>query len=1186
MKRSYYRKDRLVEVDELDGVVAVQVKTDDQGNARAVAQDLGASARKALVGSDVGFDDETAAAFEKANWLFVQPNAATRATLSNGQNRDVNQVGKAIRRANGRLGIATDVLTVQLDPALHSDEAEAELEAAGLEVVTVLKFAKNLFEVRTTIEQDALDASVSLHANPAFVFAEPSFVEHIPQRFTPTDPRYADQWQWSNSGAGGGVAGADVNIEPAWDHTFGAGIRVAVIDNGFDAGHEDLAAGIASTSGFFSGSPVTFTQSTVGMPDSNHGTFCAGMVGARRSNGDGGVGAAPECELSLIACLGDQVTTQVTLARAVAYAGDPSMEIAGANPADGADILVSSLGPNGADWDLTTVLQLAIENAAANGRQGRGMAIFWAASNGDVDVMADEVVSHADVIAVVRSARDDTEDGAASGPEVELTAPGVDVVSTFSGDNYGDWTGTSFAAPCAAGCAALALSANPDLSRNQLRQIMRDTAEKIGGVVYDASGHHADYGFGRVDAFAAVKRASRRVRLLTTSVVFNDVPEGETTARAVVWEVSGLETLTFEVISGPTTLTGAPNSFSLLLGPSTNVTGPGLDDVDYGRIWLIYTGTTPGATATGTLDVRCVQTGETATVSISANTIARPTTAVVMVMDQSGSMDFDAGDGRKRVEVLRESAAVLVDVLKPDTGIGVVRFDHDASPVMNVVDAGPEVFGVGRAQATALVASHAANAAGATSIGDGIEAGGLLLDAVTGAYDKTAMIVLTDGQENSSKFIADVAGSIDDTVFAIGLGTPSAINPAALSAVTNGSGGYVQMTGVLSPDERFVLSKFYLQILAGVTNEQIVLDPDGTLAPGATTSIPFVLTRADAATDVIVLSPFPAALNVVLETPNGIKVTAASPGVSYVAGKSVSYYRFSLPHVDINGKDHWAGTWIAHLECDKGAFRKYLSSIEGKENAEFKYAVSHGLRFALEIHTRSSLKLTSNLDQKDIAPGSAMRLSARLSEFDLPVDGGRAKVRAEIVGPSGPSQISLKDAGNGFFEADYVAKDVGVYRFRIVGEGKTFRGERFTREQTLCGSIYFPRPPEGDPKPNGDAGTGHPGLSCKEVVEVFIKTMAKEPRLVKQLDSALRPVGLTLRSVFSCLEEADWSPRKESVTAVANGNALSSLIGGGGKLPLKPLEFSVMNGLVDAQAMAGTLRAAASLIEHGAGDQI
>jgi hypothetical protein len=379
-------------------------------------------------------------------------------------------------------------------------------------------------------------------------------------------------------------------------------------------------------SGFFKGGAIgaTFTQGTAGMPDSNHGTFCAGMVGARRGNAVGGVGAAPDCELMLVACLGDQVGTQTTLARAVAYAANPATEVPGADPADGADIVVSSLGPNGADWDLTTTLQLAIEGAAAAGRQGRGLAIFWAASNGrNVSVSLDEVVSHPDVIAVVRSTRGDLEDNAARGPEVELIAPGVDVFSTESGDDYGTSTGTSFAAPCAAGCAALALSVNPDLTRDELRRVMRASADQIGGVVYDATGHNDDYGFGRVNAFQAVVLAARRVQLLTPSAVFADVPEGETAARAVVWEVGGVQDLTFEVVSGPVTVSGPADAFAVLNGTSVVAPAPGVGVVGHARLWLTYTGATAGSTATGEVVVRCVQTGEQWTVSLSANTVAR-----------------------------------------------------------------------------------------------------------------------------------------------------------------------------------------------------------------------------------------------------------------------------------------------------------------------------------------------------------------------------------------------------------------------------------------------------------------------------------------------------------------------------------------------------------------------------------
>jgi thermitase len=513
VQRQYYQRGRLIEVEEMDDLLAVQVDADLSTNETPVPTDFGESAFGSLVEDVAEFDQQTAEAYERSGWLIVRPSAQTEESVEEGAPLPgVGQTGKVIRRPGNRIGIATDQLNVQLREDLSEADAQRRLADNGLEVINRLTFAPNLYEVRTTVAEDALAASVALHDNPDFVFAEPSFVEHIPTRFTPSDPRYGEQWQWKNTGGGGGTPGADVHIEEAWDTTRGSGVRVAVIDNGFDCNHEDLVAGVVPASGFFGrhGTGTGFFAGTTGMPDSDHGTFCAGMVGARADE-HGGVGAAAECELMLVACLGDQVGTQTTLARAVAYAADPRTEVPTADPAEGADILVSSLGPNGADWDLTSTLDLALRGAAANGRGGRGLAIFWAASNGhNVDVLKDEVVSHPDVIAVVRSNRNDREDNAARGPEVELIAPGVDVFSTQSGNGYGTSTGTSFAAPCAAGCAALALAVAPQLSRDELRTLVRETADRIGGVAYDENGHNDDYGFGRVNASALVARAAGR----------------------------------------------------------------------------------------------------------------------------------------------------------------------------------------------------------------------------------------------------------------------------------------------------------------------------------------------------------------------------------------------------------------------------------------------------------------------------------------------------------------------------------------------------------------------------------------------------------------------------------------------------------------------------------------------------
>ncbi len=522
MERYYYKRDKRIVVEELPDVRAVHLSVDERGLSAAVEADLGVSAME-TVRSTLATEtpDDPLGAFQNANWRFVRPSETmTRSLNAREAVPGAAEIGKVLRRTDGSVAIATNRLNVQLKPELSDGECEAILSEKDLAVQMKLAFAPNLYEVDALGREDALQASVELHDDPRFTFAEPSLTEHIPQRFSPSDPDYTNQWQWRNTGQGGGTAGADVSVEQAWDVTRGAGVRVAVIDNGFDADHDDLAPGVSAVSGFFTASGG-FTQGTAGMPDNNHGTFCAGMVGARQNNGRGGCGAAPRAELMLIAALGDQVGTQTTLARAVAYAGDPRTEVPGASPGDGADILVSSLGPNGANWNLTTTLELAIEGAAANGRSGRGLAIFWAASNGNnVDVTLDEVVSHPDVIAVVRSDRNDREDNAARGATVELIAPGKDVYSTRSGNTYGTSTGTSFAAPCAAGCAALALSVNRNLTRNQLRQIMRDSADKIGGATYDSNGHNDDYGFGRVNAAKAVGRA-RTPRLVVGNFGYN-----------------------------------------------------------------------------------------------------------------------------------------------------------------------------------------------------------------------------------------------------------------------------------------------------------------------------------------------------------------------------------------------------------------------------------------------------------------------------------------------------------------------------------------------------------------------------------------------------------------------------------------------------------------------------------------
>jgi thermitase len=416
--------------------------------------------------------------------------------------------------------LGSDRLTVRLAENLTEQQAQALLEASALVVVRRLRFAPNLFQVRVKPgPKHFLNAALDLSADPRFLYAEPEFIEHIPGRFTPTDPGYPDQWHLNNTGQmepgegiGNGIPGADIGAQLAWNTTRGSGVRVAIVDNGFDLSHPDLPA-VTANSAYFSRDAVTrnvtFVQGTNGYPPGDHGTLCAGMAIARADNACAGCGVAHLAEFMAVSCADDELDDQVTLARAIAYATDPRNEVATAGPNSGADVISCSLGsPNLVPWQMTTVLRDAIDAAVNNGRGGKGTPVFWAVNNGPMAISLDEVCAHPNTIAVGRSNRLDLKDNSAHGPELDFLATGVWVRSTSVYGTFRTVVGTSFAAPVAAGVAALILSRCPSLTFQQVRQIMRDTCRKIGGVVYNSTGHNVDYGYGRVDAAAAVQHAA------------------------------------------------------------------------------------------------------------------------------------------------------------------------------------------------------------------------------------------------------------------------------------------------------------------------------------------------------------------------------------------------------------------------------------------------------------------------------------------------------------------------------------------------------------------------------------------------------------------------------------------------------------------------------------------------------
>jgi len=1114
MKREYMMRGKRVAVEELDGVLAV-MPSDRSMEKKDVHREFGKSATIE--------QKEEREAFEKRGWAFVQASAKlTRAVESRSAVQGVDGLQRVFVHPSGRLLLGTDRLSVRLRSDMSEAQAHAAIDAAGLDIVGQLKFAPNLYEVRTRPGTDFLQASLDLSGNPDFMYAEPQFLEHIPGRVSPTDPDYGEQWHLNNTGQDGGTAGADISAEEAWEMTRGAGVRLALVDNGIDIDHPDLAAAVAATSGYFdtdAGGNVVFTQGIAGFPDGNHGTFCSGMAIARADNNEGGCGVAYETELVGVACLTDQVGSQATLARAIAYAADPSQEVAGANPADGADVISCSLGPNGADWDMTQTLQDAIDFAVTNGRGGLGTPIFWAVTNGNFQIQFDEVCAYGNTIAVGRSTRDDLEDNCGFGPELDFLATGVDVHSTNSGGGYGDSTGTSFAAPTAAGVGALVLAANQDLTWDEVRQVIRDTCDKIGGNIYDANGHNDDYGFGRVNAARAVCNAGRVVELETPTVTFNDVPEGETTARAIVFSVVTCQTATFQIVSGPT-VTSGPGSFGTLT--SVNAALPATSDLSAreARLWLSFTGTTDGDVATGEVTVRLVETGDEWVIPISANTITRPTVAAVLALDQSNSMNFASGltGFATRNDVLKFAAPVFVNVLQENNGIGVVAFDHDAYDRMSVQTAGPpSAVDPARSTALGVIATHAPNPMGNTAIGDGVEHAHNLLGAAAG-FDAQAMVVFTDGHETAAKYIADVAPLINERVFAIGLGTADQIQPTSLTALTNGTGGYLLLTGAIGPDDLFRLSKYYLQILAGVTNQDIVLDPEGAIKPGQEHRIPFHLNEADIGLDAILLGETSLPLiEMALETPAGDLITpavaGATPSIDYIAAQGVSFYRGTLP-VPIGVAGARAGKWHAVLRVDERYYKRYLSTLDNYPEW-YEQVVAHGVRYSLSVQSYSGLRLQAQLLQDSNEPGAMLTVRGVLTEYGLPIPSSRVTVRAEFERPDGTSGVlamSEEAPGSGTYAASLLASLSGVYRFRVLANGKTLRGREFSREHLLTGAVWAGGdnpPPTGKDDPSDEKERLCGLLSCLLGGKVI------EPEFERRLEA----LGINLDVLRKCIEK-------------------------------------------------------------------
>jgi tyrosinase-like protein/VWA domain-containing protein len=540
---------------------------------------------------------------------------------------------------------------------------------------------------------------------------------------------------------------------------------------------------------------------------------------------------------------------------------------------------------------------------------------------------------------------------------------------------------------------------------------------------------------------------------------FVNIPEGLTSYKAVKFSVIGCRPVHFRI-------TGAPaGDFGLTSMGTEFVANPDDNaDVYYGYVWVQLTAVA-GAIAPSSVDIHAyildqegyyaaTEGGEYSLgdfhVTLTATTVPRESNSVALVLDRSGSMATPAGGSSTKSTLLKNAVSVFNSLMLPNDEIALVSFDDQiATPAtMQAVSAGT---------VPPVLAGTALDPRGLTCIGGGILQGTTELGSAT--HTNRSMVVLTDGIENVHPYVAELpAGTITDRTYAIGFGLPADVSTAVLQEITSNTHGDLVITGnITTAEQGFDLTKYFVQVLAGVSRMNVLLDPQGSLFFGSKHVIPFDVTDADVYADIIALCPVPQALDFTLETPSGkiIKPSTGGPNVKYVVRPQVAFYRLTLPALPADPSGSHAGKWKAILALKaKGEIAKVLRNREVVA-ALATTPIRESLPYSLVAHAYSNLLFDASLQQDSLKPGTTVVLHASLKQFDVPFTDDAA-VWVEVTAPdSAATAIKLKRVADGVYAASFIAALPGIYNCRVRAEGYFRSSDRFTREKRLTAVTYY-----------------------------------------------------------------------------------------------------------------------------------
>lgn len=366
---------------------------------------------------------------------------------------------------------------------------------------------------------------ILLHSNPTSSSYAHSNISLEPAtthaKGIPSDPGVisGNFWeQWHHTGEHG------LNAMPVWDEYTGEGVRVGILDDGFNYNHSELSTNFRTDLDY---DVLGNDTNSINNAGDNHGTYVAQIL-AGDDNGSRTVGVAFDADIvGIRRGFDSQSSTQDTV-DAFDYALANNFDVM--NNSWGMDLAFADNTKVDFIGTDTSAVTNAIQNLAEQGRDGLGANLVFSAGNQRQSGMSANYKNYQNspyTITVGAIKEDGTfADFSEAGSNLLVTAAGdsLYVANPTDTNSANIISGTSFSAPAVSGVVALMLEANADLGYRDVQEILAMSARQTdsngtgwagagwqtnGATNWNGGGMHFshDYGFGNIDALAAVRMA-------------------------------------------------------------------------------------------------------------------------------------------------------------------------------------------------------------------------------------------------------------------------------------------------------------------------------------------------------------------------------------------------------------------------------------------------------------------------------------------------------------------------------------------------------------------------------------------------------------------------------------------------------------------------------------------------------